>query len=126
MEKRPTDSEIDILTVLWDRGPSTVREVHESLSHQRDVYYTTTLKTMQVMVEKGLVSRDTTKRSHIYFAGIKKEAVEKTLLDKLIGGIFMGSPAKLVISALGLHKPTAKELDDIKSLIDKIDQNALD
>lgn len=126
MEKKPTDAEIDILSVLWDRGHSTVREVHEALAHQREVYYTTTLKTMQVMVEKGILSRDTSKRSHVYFPVIKKEVVEKSLLNKLIQGIFKGSSAKLVISALGHQKPNETELREIKSMIEKIDSHELD
>ena len=122
MQVKPTDSELQILTVLWEKGPSSVRDVHNILSEERDLYYTTTLKTMQVMVDKGLLTRDTTQRSHIYDAKIKKKDVEKNLIEKLAGAVFKGSASQLIISALGNSKPSKDELEEIKALIDQLDQ----
>lgn len=121
--KKPTEAELDILKVLWHNGPSSVREVHDQLAIARDIFYTTTLKTMQVMASKGLVIRDTSQRSHIYSAAIRQSEVEKKLIDSLVNSAFNGSAAKLVISALGQTKPTGKELEEIRALLNKYDKN---
>jgi len=123
MNTKPTDSELQILGILWRSGPSSVRQIHNNLAAKRDLYYTTTLKTMQLMVEKGLLSRDTTQRSHIYHVIINKKDVEKNLLDKLADSVFRGSASQLIMSALGHSKPSSEELEEIKALIEKLDQN---
>ena len=123
MLAKPTDSELQILNFLWEKGPSSVRAVHSALSEKRDLYYTTTLKTMQLMSEKGMLTRDTTQRSHIYHVNIKKNDVEKNLINKLANTIFKGSASQLIMSALGHSKPSKDELEEIKALIKKLDQN---
>ena len=120
---KPTASELEILTILWEAGPSSVREVHEQLSAKRDVFYTTTLKTMQVMTDKGLLDRDTSQRAHVYQPAIKRESVERNLIQGLSSSLFKGSTARLVISALGHEKPTAEELSEIRKLIDQMDDD---
>ncbi len=121
---KPTSAELDILNILWNNGPSTVREVHEQLAETKDVYYTTTLKAMQVMHGKGMLERDTSQRAHLYSAVIARGDVEKSLLETLRSSLFSGSTAQLVISALGHSQPSADELDEIRSIIDKLDENA--
>ncbi len=109
--------------ILWENGPSSVRDVHSQLSETRDVFYTTTLKTMQVMLTKGLLNRDTTERAHIYAPTVAKSDVERSLLNGLRTSMFRGSTASLVISALGHDRPTHQELEEIKALIYKIEGN---
>ena len=120
---KPTSADLEILTYLWDNGPSSVRDVHSQLSETRDVFYTTTLKTMQVMLNKGLLLRDTSERAHIYSPTVKKTDIEGSLLDGLRTSMFRGSTASLIISALGHDRPTHKELEEIKALIDKIEDD---
>lgn len=120
---KPTAAELEILNILWETGPSSVREVHRQLSEDRDVFYTTTLKTMQVMHNKELLDRDTSERAHVYFPKVDKADIEKSLLTGLTSSLFKGSTARLVISALGHDKPTADELAQIRSLIDKLDED---
>ena len=121
--KKPTTAELDILTILWDDGPSSVRDVHRQLTEARDVLYTTTLKTMQVMLKKGLLLRDDSERAHIYRAAIEQSDVEKTLLGGIASSLFSGSTAQLVISALGHDKPSPDELDEIRKLIDQLEKS---
>ena len=125
MKKRikPTEAELEVLDILWSAGPSSVRQVHEALSSKKDVYYTTTLKTMQVMYGKGLLTRDDSSRAHIYEAAVKQGDIEKTMLDGIADSLFSGSTAKLVISALGHDKPTSDELDAIRKLIDQLEED---
>ena len=120
--KKPTTAELEILQVLWDRGPSSVRDVHNTLSKGRDVYYTTTLKTMQVMVSKELLVRDTTERAHIYSAGIKQKDVEHNMIDGLVDGVFRGSTTRLVVSAIGRSRPSADELAKIRAILDQLEK----
>jgi len=122
-KNKPTGAELEILTFLWDSGPSSVRDVHSQLSEKRDVFYTTTLKTMQVMLNKGMLLRDTSERAHIYSPAIQKQDIEKSLLDGLRSSMFRGSTANLIISALGHDRPTHKEMEEIKALIDKIEDD---
>src|ERR1700749_4708180 len=105
---KPTESELEILGVLWSRGLASVREVHEELAKTKDVGYTTTLKLMQIMHEKGLVKRDDSMRTHVYHAAVNRENTQKHLLSKMIDSLFGGSPTQLVIQALGNgeHKAT--------------------
>jgi len=118
---KPTDSELQILQVLWESGPSSVRFVNEKLSELKDVGYTTTLKLMQIMADKGLVSRDTRNRTHIYHPAIDKEETQKNLLKTFVLNTFQGSAMNLVLQTLGNHKASQRELDEIKSLIEKLE-----
>lgn len=118
---KPTESEMEILQVLWDKGPSTVREVHEILSETKGAGYTTTLKLMQIMNEKGLLNRNDDSKSHIYTAAVKKESIQKQAVSKMINGLFKGSPAKLVMHALGNHRASKEEILQIKNYLDEIE-----
>ncbi|MBI1342811.1 MAG: BlaI/MecI/CopY family transcriptional regulator [Terrimonas sp.] len=117
---KPTESELEILQVLWNKGLATVREVHEELSKTKDAGYTTTLKLMQIMNEKGLVKRDNSMRSHVYQAAVNKEKTQKHLLNKMIDSLFGGSPTQLVIQALGNSKTSTEELAKIQQLLDNL------
>lgn len=117
---KPTESELEILRVLWDKESASVREVHEELAKTKDVGYTTTLKLMQIMNEKGLVKRDDTFKTHIYQAAVSKEKTQKHLLGKMINTLFGGSPTELVLQALGNHKASQKELDEIQALLNNL------
>lgn len=117
---KPTESELEILQTLWSKGMATVREVHEELARTKDVGYTTTLKLMQIMHEKGLVKRDDSMRTHIYQAAVNKEKTQKHLLGKMIDNLFGGSPTQLVIQALGEHKASPEEIEKIQALLDNL------
>lgn len=119
---KPTESEMEILRILWEKGPSTVREVHDHLSRTKDSGYTTTLKLMQIMYEKGLVKRDDTNRSHVYEAGISQDKTRKAMLDRLIKTMFQGSSSKLVMQALGHHKATNEEIASIRKYLDEMEK----
>jgi len=120
MLPRPTDAELAILGVLWERGPSTVRDVHEALSHLRDTGYTTTLKIMQIMAEKGLVGRDESRRSHVYEAALAEEDTQQQLVDDLLDRAFAGSAEKLVMRALTAKQVSEGELTAIRRLLDEL------
>jgi predicted transcriptional regulator len=115
---RPTDAELAILRVLWERGPSTVRQVHEALSPERPTAYTTALKMLQIMTEKGLVRRDETDRTHIYYARLTEEQTQRQLVRDLVDRAFGGSASKLVMQALATSRASAEELTEIRRLID--------
>src|SRR5215469_1757777 len=117
---KPTESELEILRVLWEKGTASVRDVHEELSKTKDVGYTTTLKLMQIMHEKGLVKRDDSLKTHIYQAAVSKEKTQKHLLGKMINTVFGGSSAELVLQALGNHKASPAELEEIQRLLDNL------
>ncbi|MFO1440647.1 MAG: BlaI/MecI/CopY family transcriptional regulator [Verrucomicrobiaceae bacterium] len=117
--KMPTEAEMEILQILWERGPSTVREVHEIVNEPRGTAYTTTLKVMQVMHEKGLVTRDDSERSHRFSAAIEREKTRQSMLKQLIDRVFGGSTEELVLSALGAAKVKPDELLQIKELLAK-------
>lgn len=119
---KPTESELEILQILWQRGLATVREVHEELSQLKDVGYTTTLKLMQIMHEKGLVKRDESMRTHVYQAAVNKEKTQKHLLNKMINTLFGGSSTQLVLQALGNSdgKASAEELEQIQMLLNNL------
>src|SRR5689334_18840450 len=119
---KPTESELEILNILWQKDMSTVREVHEELAKHKDVGYTTTLKLMQIMHEKGLVKRDDSMRTHVYQAAVNKERTQKHLLGKMIDSLFGGSPTQLVIQALGEHKASPEELEKIQALLNDLKQ----
>jgi len=117
---KPTESELEILQILWTKGIATVREVHEELTKTKEAGYTTTLKLMQIMHEKGLVKRDDSMRTHIYQPAVNKERTQKHLLSKMIDTLFGGSPTQLVIQALGddKHTASAEEIAKIQLLLD--------
>ncbi len=115
---RPTDAELAILRVLWDLGPCTVRQVHEVLSRERPAAYTTSLKLLQIMTDKGLVSRDERDRSHVYQAKLTEEQTQRQLVRDLLDRAFGGSATKLVMQALAARRASAEELSEIRRLID--------
>lgn len=117
LRARPTDAELAILQVLWNRGPSTVRQVFETLADARETGYTTTLKLMQIMAEKGLVVRDESARTHIYAAKASRDKTQQHLVTDLLDRAFGGSAATLVMQALSSHTTSAEELKDIERLI---------
>ncbi|MCK5764476.1 MAG: BlaI/MecI/CopY family transcriptional regulator [Bacteroidales bacterium] len=122
-KNKPTEAELNILTILWEQGPSSVRIVNAELNKMRSVGYTTTLKQLQIMHEKGLVSRVNDGRTHIYTAERGKEETQKQLLDRLLDAAFGGSASKLVMQVLGNHKSSRKELEEIKKLIQKLEED---
>jgi predicted transcriptional regulator len=123
---KPTEAELEVLQILWDKGPSTVRSVNEVLGKKRNVGYTTTLKIMQIMTEKGLVKRDEEGRTHIYEAVPEKETTQGILLERFLSNAFSGSTHKLVMQALGNHKTSEEELRQIKELISELEKKQKD
>ena len=121
---KPTESELEILNILWDKGPSTVRDVHEVLEQSKDAGYTTTLKLMQIMYEKKLLKRDATAKSHVYTANVSQEKTQGQLVKKLIDSVFNGSASQLVMQALGNHKTNKKELDAIKKYLEEMEKRS--
>jgi predicted transcriptional regulator len=117
---RPTDAELAILRVLWARGASTVREVHEAL--QDGTGYTTVLKLMQIMTEKGLVVRDESQRAHVYSARVTQEKTQRQLVTDLLDRAFGGSPAQLAMQALSAKKTSPEELAELRRLLDSLEQ----
>jgi predicted transcriptional regulator len=119
----PTDSELEILRVLWEREPCAVRDVHEQFVHEgRSVAYTTVLKLLQIMTEKGLVRRDVSSRAHLYRAAIPRPQTQKQLVDDLVQRAFGGAASELVLHALAGRKSTPAELDEIRRLLDQLEQ----
>ena len=117
---KPTESELEILQILWEKGACTVREVHEILTKNKEAGYTTTLKLMQIMHEKNLVQRDTTAKTHVYKALASQQKTQQQLLSKLINNAFSGSAASLVMQALGNHKSSHDEIEAIKKYLDEL------
>ena len=117
---KPTEGELEILQVLWQRQSATVRDVHEELLKVKKAGYTTTLKLMQIMFEKCLVTRDSTHKTHIYKPAVSKEKTQKLFLNKMIESLFAGSSAQLVIQALGNHKTSKEELEEIRNYLNSI------
>ena len=118
---KPTDAELAILAVLWDRGPCTVRQVQEALADERDTGYTTVLKLMQIMAEKGLVERDESQRSHVYRARLPREQTQAQLVKDLVRKAFSGSAARLAMSALAQRPASPEELAEIRKLLKKLE-----
>jgi predicted transcriptional regulator len=114
---KPTEAELTILRVLWERGPSTVRQVHTVIEADRQLAYTTTLKLMQVMTEKGLVTREEQDRVHIYHATHAEDEMQRRLVGDLLDRAFRGSPAKLVMQALAAKPASAEELRELRRII---------
>ena len=119
----PTGAELEILNILWEKQPLTVREIHEKLSVRKDVGYTTTLKIMQNMTSKGLLVRELKGKSHIYTAAYKMEETRENLLNRFLDNAFGGSASSLVMQLLGNGKATEKELKEIKELIEQLENN---
>jgi BlaI family transcriptional regulator, penicillinase repressor len=114
---KPTESELEILNVIWNKGQATVRDVHEVLEARKQSGYTTTLKLMQIMIEKGLLEREVSGKSHVYKAIIKREDAQDQLLQRLIDNAFSGSASQLVMQALGHRKSTPAELEEIRNYL---------
>lgn len=117
---KPTESELEILQILWNKEQATVREVHEELSKNKDSGYTTTLKLLQIMFEKGLVTRDDSNKTHIYQPAVTRQKTQKQLLDKMINTLFAGSSTQLVLQALGNQKASKDELEEIQKYLDNL------
>lgn len=121
---KPTDAELEILQVLWERGPCSVREVNDVLSAKRDIGYTTTLKFLQIMHEKGLLEREKDGKGHIYAAVVDREVTQRALLDRFLESAFSGSAMQLVLQTLGGHKASPAEIDQIRAYLDTIENDS--
>jgi len=121
---KATEAELEILQVLWTYGPSTVRFVNDKLKSERNVGYTTTLKVMQIMTEKGMLDRNKDSRSHIYNAAVEEKETKNHLIDKFVTSLFGGSASGMVLQALGNHKCSSDELEEIKKLIETIEKSS--
>jgi len=121
-QPRPTDGELEILRVLWNRGASTVRDVYDELSKTRPLGYTTVLKMMQIMADKGLVSRDEDQRAHVYSARVPQEQTQRQMVRDLLRSAFNDSASQLVMQALASKKTSSKELAQIRQLLDAYDR----
>lgn len=118
---KPTEAELELLQILWERGPSTVREIHEALSGDKETGYTTTLKILQKMTDKGLVKRDESNRRHIYEPVLRAEQTQRQLVRDLLHRAFAGSPGQLVVQALSEKKASPEELAEIRRLLDNME-----
>ncbi len=121
---KPTEAELELLQILWERGPSTVREMYEALSGDKGTGYTTTLKILQKMAEKGHVIRDESERSHVYRAAMKAEQTQRQLVQDLLQRAFRGSSASLVVAALNEKRASATELAEIRELLDEMERES--
>lgn len=119
----PTESELEILQILWEKGPSTVRAVNEILNTKREVGYTTTLKIMQIMTEKSLVSRNTETRTHVYTSAVKENTTQNSLLDKFIEKTYRGSAMRMVMQVLGNQKASPEEINELKKMIKALEDD---
>lgn len=119
---KPTDSELEVLQILWEKKVATVREINDLLNLEKEVGYTTTLKIMQIMHEKGLLSRESSGRQHIYKAEVQQTEVQQSLLGRFIDATFKGDATALVMQALGNHNTSHEELAQIKALIEKMEK----
>ena len=119
---RATGAELEILNILWARGPSTVRDVHDTLTNLRDIRYTTTLKTLQVMTAKGFVKRDASDRAHVYEAAVGREETQRALVGDLVDKAFSGSAVGLMAGALSAKKATPEDLAEMRRLLDEAEE----
>lgn len=119
-EMKPSEGELEILQILWKMKSATVRDVYQEICLTKECGYTTTLKIMQIMYEKELVTRDNSQKTHIYFPNISREKTQKQLVGKMIHSLFSGSTSELILQALGNDKPTENELDEIQAMINKL------
>lgn len=120
--QKPTDSELEILQILWSKGEATVKEVNEESNLNKETGYTTTLKLMQIMHEKRLVSRNTDGKKHVFKANIDAEETKKNLLNRFIDSTFKGNAMSLVMQALGNHEATEEEINQLKKLIEQLEK----
>ena len=116
---RPTQTELEILRVLWLRGPSSVREVQQTMSETRVTGYTTVLKLLQIMARKGLVARDERERTHVYRAALAQEQTQRQLVNDLLDRAFNGSATQLILQALAAKRTSPGEMDEIRKMLDK-------
>ena len=119
---KPTEAELSILRVLWERGPSTVRDVHDALNKTKKTGYTTVLKLMQIMADKGLVRRDESQRTHVYAPAAGEEQTQRRLVKEMLERVFNGSARKLVLHALSARKATPQEIAEIRTLLDEMER----
>lgn len=119
-QAKPTESELEILQILWEKGQCTVRDVHEILTRNKEAGYTTTLKLMQIMHEKGLVERDTTAKTHVYKALASQQKTQQQMVSRLIDNAFNGSAASMVMQALGNHSSSKDEIEAIKKYLEEL------
>jgi BlaI family penicillinase repressor len=119
-KSKPTESEMEILQILWEKGKATVRDIYEILEVNKTTGYTTTLKLMQIMHEKGLVKRDTSSKTHVYTASVSQKKTQQHFLNKFIENVFNGSASSLVMQALGNHKASKDEIEEIKNYLEKL------
>ena len=120
MKNRPTESELEVLALLWQHGPMTVRQVHDEITRERQVGYTTTLKIMQIMLEKGLLSRQKEGKTHIYSNTVDQQKTQNGLVAKMVSTVFQGSTKDLVMQALGNARPSQEELTEIRKFLDEL------
>jgi len=121
--QKPTASELEILRVLWARGPSTVREVHDALSEKKSLGYTTVLKLLQIMTTKGTVRRNETQRAHVYEAGLPAEQTKRQLAGDMLQRVFEGSASQLMMHALADKKASREEIEELRALLDEYERN---
>lgn len=121
-DPRPTESELEILQVLWRRGPSTVRDVLDDLADERERVYTTVLKLLQIMHEKGLVARDDARRTHVYAAAVERAPTERAMLSELADRVFDGSAARLAMRALSTKRASPEELAEVRRMLERLEE----
>ena len=121
VERAPSESELEILQVLWEAGPCTVQQVHENVVHRRQTGYTTVLKTMQLMLEKGLLRRDDSRRQHIYSAAVAENQTKRNIVRGVMDRVFAGSASSLLMHALSGRKSSASELKQIRAMLDELE-----
>jgi len=121
MEIKPTESELEILQIIWEKGQCSVRDVHDVLEKTKDAGYTTTLKLMQIMHDKGLVERDTSAKTHLYKAVITREQAQNTAVNKILATVFNGSSSQLIMQVLSNQQSSKEELDMIKDYLDQLE-----
>lgn len=122
---KPTEGELDILQILWKHGPSTVKQVNEIMNEKKDVGYTTSLKMLQIMLEKGFCIREAEGKLHIYKAAIKEQQVKKNYVRDMVDQVFEGSPMEMVVQTLGNYKASAQEISELKKLIKDLESNQI-
>ncbi len=119
---KPTESELEILSILWEKGSATVRDVHNIIFKTKEVGYTTTLKLMQIMHEKGIVNRDVSSKTHVYIPNFEQSKAQEQYVGKMIKTLFSGSTSQLVMQALGNHQTSNTDLKEIKDLIEQLEK----
>jgi len=122
MKIKPTESEIEVLALIWQQGPLTVRQIHDQIKTSRDIGYTTTLKIMQIMFEKGLLERSKQGKTHLYDAVESPNEIQDGLLNKMVKTVFHGSTKDLIMQALGSAKASKEELEEIRAYLDKLEK----